>query len=751
MSRKGRLSPFVAQVPLPTDGPIGEDELLVHDLSFPMTLPFLGDIGGFQNFGGAEEGGDGERDAGAREEREVVPRRPRRATKSNPPSKAARLPHFAQAWHQVTDNFILNIVYNGYKIQFTSPPIQNNYKPRNMSKRNILICKNKVDEFLKFKIIKVVSPNHDQFISHIFPVPKKALGEFRIILDLSDLNLFVQKIRFQMDSLSDIISLIQPGDYFISIDISDAYYCIAMHILSMPYLTFIFLNVYYQFTCLPQGLTSAPRIFTKIVRIILTFLRRQDIRIAAWLDDILLVASSFSLCQEQSFKSLKTFKELGFVPNMEKSQLVPSQRIYHLGLIWDSIDFSLSIPKDKIEGVKRKCLIALSHKVQVKFLSSILGSIEHFRWGFPHAALHYRLLQRFVISCLAKNLSYENYVSPSSNACKDLLWWSKVGDSLPSRSLYPFEANIEIFCDASESGWGCWSSENKEAFGFWSASERALHINSLEFKAVFFGFRCFFRSTFNCSILIHSDNMTVVTYINNQGGTCSARVCDLAITLWEFCIKRNISISAVHLPGMDNSKADRLSRMENSDHSYSISELFFDQLINFISFPLKVDCFASRLNCKLDNFISRYYDPYSSWVDAFTVHWSDHVYLFPPVPIIHRVISKFKADKTGHGLLICPYWPSQFWFPSLLEILIAPPILIPSEMVLDENHRLPKNCCLMAWSIGSSHAEIMVYRGGMRSVGSKGLLGPLFSTTKDVGEGSALGSIDGKIITAISL
>ena len=127
MSRKGRLSPFVDQVPLPTNGPIGEDELLVHDFS-PMTLPFREDIRGFQNFGGAEEGGDGERDAGAREVREVVPRRPRRATKSNPPSKAARLPHFAQAWHQVTDNnFILNIVYNGYKIQFTSTPIQNNY------------------------------------------------------------------------------------------------------------------------------------------------------------------------------------------------------------------------------------------------------------------------------------------------------------------------------------------------------------------------------------------------------------------------------------------------------------------------------------------------------------------------------------------------------------------------------------------------------------------------------------------------
>ena len=52
---------------------------------------------------------------------------------------------------------------------------------------------------------------------------------------------------------------------------------------------------------------------------------------------------------------------------------------------------------------------------------------------------------------------------------------------------------------------------------------------------------------------------------------------------------------------------------------------------------------------------------------------------------------------------------------------------------------------------GLIHAELMDYRGGLRSVGSKVLPGQLFSTIKDVGEGSALGLIDGKIITVISL
>ena len=184
---------------------------------------------------------------------------PKTKVKSNIPEKAARLPFFSQAWQQVTSNsLILNIVLNGYKIQFIKVPVQTEFKPRSMSNKNSLICQDKVKEFLKYKIIKVVTPNHDQFISHIFPVPKKAIGEYRIIFDLSELNTYVRKIHFKMDRIADIMSLIKPGDFFVSIDLSDAYYSFAMHIISLPFLTFYFLKVYYQFTCMPQGLSSAP-------------------------------------------------------------------------------------------------------------------------------------------------------------------------------------------------------------------------------------------------------------------------------------------------------------------------------------------------------------------------------------------------------------------------------------------------------------------------------------------------------------
>ena len=646
-----------------------------------------------------------------------------------------------------SNSLILNIVLNGYKIQFIKIPSQKKFKPRSMSSKNIVICQEKVKEFLKFKIIKVVTPNHDQFISHIFPVPKKALGEYRIIFDLSELNKYVRKIHFKMGKIPDIMALIKPGDFFVSIDLSDTYYSFAMHIISLPFLTFYFLKVYYQFTCMPQGLSSAPRIFTKVIRVVLTFLRRQSIRISAWLDDFLIASDSFSLCQEQAFLSLRTFEELGFIPNLEKSQLSPSQRICHLGLIWDSVEFSVSVPEDKILAIKQKCAVALSSRVKVRFLMSILGSIEYCRWGFPYAAIHYRRLQRFVISCLDSGLEFDSYVSASKNACIDLSWWSSVGLTLPFRSLSPFSSSVDLFCDASQSGWGCWTSSDREAFGFWSSLEKCLHINTLEFKAVIFAFLCFFRSSYNSSILIHSDSSTVVAYINNQGGTTSARLCNLSLELWEFCIKRNLSISAVHLPGIKNTRADYLSRLENNDHSYSLSNEYFELLSDNLSFPLTVDCFASRLNFKLKKFFSRYPDPLCSYVNAFSVKWIDHVYLFPPLPLIQKVINKFISDNTGHGLLICPYWPAQPWFPSLLSLLIDSPFLIPPAVVQDPNCRLPKHCQLVAWSIGCSRVKHTAFLNNMQNVPSKITKEKLLSHISNVGENSPIGIINGKLIT----
>ena len=545
---------------------------------------------------------------------------PRQPPRINPPGSAARLPYFVDNWAKVCSNkFILRIVAEGYKLQFITIPYQSDFIPRSMSSSSQTICYSKVCEFLSDGAVLSVSPHACSFISYIFPVPKKTLGEFRIIFDLTELNKFIRKVHFRMDSLYSIMSLISPGDWLVSIDLSDAYHTVAMHPSSMPFLAFFLCGIFYQFTCLPQGLSSSPRVFTMLVRVVLKFLRSHSVKIAAWIDDFILAASSSALVASHASLSIRTFRDLGFLPNIAKSHLTPVQRLNHLGLVWATVSYTVSVPFDKLSDVQRKCNVALSTRVSIRYLSSILGSIEYFRWGFPYAAVHYRSLQRCVTSLLSKGFSYDVVISVPRSACLDLLWWVNSGSSLPARSLRSFSADIILFSDSSSTGWGGLTSLGERTYGYWSSTESSLHINILEMKAVLFLFQCFFRQTSKCSILIRCDNTTVVAYINNQGGSCSARVCNLALSLWKFCIQRSLTIHAVHVAGSENSEADALSRMPSNDHSYFLSQSLFDSISSKLSFSLSVDCFASRLNYKLPVFYSWHFDPLTSLVDAFSV------------------------------------------------------------------------------------------------------------------------------------
>ena len=160
-----------------------------------------------------------------------------------------------------------------------------------------------------------------------------------------------------------------------------------------------------------------------------------------------------------------------------------------------------------------------------------------------------------------------------------------------------------------------------------------------------------------------------------------------------------------------------------------------------------MDCFATRLNTKLPNFISRYADPYSSSIDAFSLPWRDKIYLFPPVPIISKVLSKFISDKVGHGLLVCPFWPSQSWFSIMLDLLIAPPFLLPLGAVVDVDHRLPRRSRLLACPIGCPQQEQRAYQKGLPNVRFRGSNQKPFKGIKLIGNGFMIGSIKNSAIT----
>ena len=70
---------------------------------------------------------------------------------------------------------------------------------------------------------------------------------------------------------------------------------------------------------------------------------------------------------------------------------------------------------------------------------------------------------------------------------------------------------------ASVKGWGA-HLENLAVSGMWSNTDANLQLNILELKAVFLAIRSFQTHLMNKRFLAVSDNATVVSYLNKQGG-----------------------------------------------------------------------------------------------------------------------------------------------------------------------------------------------------------------------------------------
>ena len=96
-----------------------------------------------------------------------------------------------------------------------------------------------------------------------------------MILNLRNLNESVKYYHFKMDTLQSAMKLVEPNSYMASIDLKDAYYSVAISKCSRKYLRFLHKNTLYQYTCLPNGLASAPRAFTKLLKPVLSEVRRM--------------------------------------------------------------------------------------------------------------------------------------------------------------------------------------------------------------------------------------------------------------------------------------------------------------------------------------------------------------------------------------------------------------------------------------------------------------------------------------------
>ena len=88
-----------------------------------------------------------------------------------------------------------------------------------------------------------------------------------------------------METQRKVRNAAQLNDWAFSLDLTDAYLHIPIHHRSRKYLRFTLRGRVYQFKALPFGLSTSPFVFTRLMIVIATFLRRRAITLHPYLDD----------------------------------------------------------------------------------------------------------------------------------------------------------------------------------------------------------------------------------------------------------------------------------------------------------------------------------------------------------------------------------------------------------------------------------------------------------------------------------
>lgn len=160
----------------------------------------------------------------------------------------------------------------------------------------------------------IVEASHEtnRFLSSISVRLKKS-DEKGVILNLKKLNAYVVYHHFKINTFESTVNLIKKNCSMASIDIKHAYHSIPITVEHQKYLRFGWKGKIIQYICLPFGLSSAPRIFTIVLKPIFTKLRTLGYVSMTYIDDILLFGYTEEECRKNVNITKRYLEKLGFV------------------------------------------------------------------------------------------------------------------------------------------------------------------------------------------------------------------------------------------------------------------------------------------------------------------------------------------------------------------------------------------------------------------------------------------------------
>lgn len=574
------------------------------------------------------------------------------------------------------------------------------------------------------------------FESGVFTVPKSD-GGHRLCTDFRALNEYVDVPKFQMEGVKQAAELIQRNDHAMLVDLKDCYLTMGVHPAQRRYCRFRSPDGRrWQWKTVSFGMAEAPQICTKLLRPLIKILKGLGIRCLIYIDDLIILHQDrIQLARSMAIAMELLQTQVGLQLKISKGQWVPSQEFTFLGLVWNSVTMKVRVPPKRIKAIQHsatRILKAISAKrpVSTRDVARMVGQVISTTRAIRPAKRRLLYIQHDLGKAVRKN-GWRGSMTLSPAAQVALTWWTADNpwkmngdDILPP--VRPLQVTLRTDAATGNVGFGgemIYKGQSFTTQGYLTREEQAeVYINEFEFSGMENTLRALLpvaipdRTKWSqVHVSIELDNLTSVKY-GTVAVSRSIQMSKKGALFFDWKESHNLSVGFRWLAGHLNVEADRLSRRISTHVDWQLHPWLFRQAMRSFNRTADVDLFASAQNSQLRRFYAFHHDHRAVGADCFNFSWSKHQcpYAYPPPILIARVLQKAIVEKLPQMILVAPVWMAQTWWPTLMQMMLDPPVLFPNEEWITrdpaENPTWPCRWPLAAFSLSGNMQHAAEYR-----------------------------------------
>lgn len=513
-------------------------------------------------------------------------------------------------------------------------------------------------------------------------------GKCRLFLNARYVNLFLAELPFQYQRLRDVLVFTAEGSFMSTWDLKSGYYHIFLHPTFRKYMGFRVGSLVFRYNVPAFGLSQACFLFTKLMNQPAKALRSRRVPISDYIDDGVTAAATFARCLLQTVSSVRLLAALGAFLGIPKCKLTPEQVQKWLGFLLDSVRQRFLLSPSRLAKLKLQLTrILQADYVSARDLASLAGRIV----SASPAVLPASLLSRPFFLALRGKVTWDALFHNQAAVKEAARFWLQNLDRFNGRPWWPSPVTIRTSVDASGVGYGGQiETYGKPPFQFRGTFSTEFASSSSAAREVA-GYVAAVRSAFQVhpetlrgsSLLVTGDSQPAVSCINELRSP-QPQIQELLRQLFDLCLEAECSVQARWVPREELPREDALSREPDASDWGLSPDLVYDIIQQFGVRPA-VDLFASAVHHVTERFVSKYFEPGCTAVQALQLDWrtlaghNDVLWAFPPPGFAGQVLAKLLVYRIDAILIIRELRESNEWIVlrSLPNASVSRPFKIP--------------------------------------------------------------------------